>query len=209
MIKKPRGRPPAACNTFSPSSKRCFDRVNHPYVPYRCDCVEKPLKAKRPLRYVSNPLFTSKIVKKPRGRQPSALNWSQNGMPNQIVNMRKKLDRERETLYIKKALAQRKEVLSRNLPSNQRNLRTHHAGLMKRFNKLMSVNPKKMSSFNKLSTRFVKMGNNIENAIATLNAPKNSNIVTKPKRKDPSINSALGAYWKPRNNKRVPKLRLV
>lgn len=37
--KRPRGRPPAPCETFSPTSKRCFDRVTHPYPPYKCACI--------------------------------------------------------------------------------------------------------------------------------------------------------------------------
>ena len=199
MSKRPVGRPPAPCATFSPSSKRCFGRENHPYIPYRCDCVEKPKKAKRPLKYVSNPLFTSRIVRKPTGRQRMALNWSQNGMPKQIVNMQKRLDREREIVFITTALSQQKERLIRTLPSNQQPLRTQHAALMKRFDKLMSANPKRISSLNKVSTRFMSMGDDLENAIATLPVPRLAIV----RRRDPSANSALGAYWTPSSRRRV------
>ena len=46
--KRPRGRPPAPCDAISPTSKRCFDRANHPYPPYRCTCAGARPVASRP-----------------------------------------------------------------------------------------------------------------------------------------------------------------
>ena len=43
---RPAGRPPAPCDTFPPTSRRCFERRNHPYPPYRCVC-EGPSPKKR------------------------------------------------------------------------------------------------------------------------------------------------------------------
>ena len=43
---RPAGRPPAPCDTFPPTSRRCFERRTHPYPPYRCVC-EGPSPKKR------------------------------------------------------------------------------------------------------------------------------------------------------------------
>lgn len=43
---RPRGRPPAPCNTFPATSARCFKRRNHPIPEYRCVC-EGPSPKKR------------------------------------------------------------------------------------------------------------------------------------------------------------------
>lgn len=189
ITKRPRGRPPVPCERISPSSKRCRDREEHPYPPYRCACTTKPKKA----TVVKNPLFVAPR-RQPPGR-PRLINWSRDGLPNQFVKVFKDAGRSREKQYVRMAANSKKYQLME--------LTRGVSGLLSsteqaKLDRLLTSNPTTIGALD----RFTKK---VEAMDAYLSIKRNRQLKSRP-RKDPSANTSLGAYWIPssKRQRRAP-----
>lgn len=207
MSTKPRGRPPKPCNEISPTSKRCHDRKDHPYPPYRCACQEK----QRPTRWVTNPLAVKPT--RPRGRPRKPLNWSQNGLPVQIAKVMKdaerkqrKQAREQEKTWIEKASVQRKEDLKRIVNTKEfSKWLNKYPKVRTEMDRLMRSKPTTTAALNRMMPRFEKVKSTLLNKRNQWVLEKKSK---KTRRADPSIKSSLGTYWRISTTKRLRKPRV-